>query len=176
MFNLDEDVPARRLAYLSALLLIVVPLAQAVSQLWPLQFGNIQWRFQAAGSLSSVLLLPYLGLVIYALIARSTGANGAAKVIGIIAAIMTVVLAASVVVFALDALQLKAIVTSRAMDGFKVASVRVASVSFVFTLLFGYMAMALLRGAKGSKAASSGKASRKATVSESDDDSGLLIG
>ena len=61
-FRLESDVTARRLVYMSAALLIAVPFLQAGQQLWPLQLDNIRWRFAAANSLSSILLLPFLGL------------------------------------------------------------------------------------------------------------------
>ena len=48
--RLEEDAPARRLAYVGALLLIIIPFLQAGQQLWPLQLGDIRWRFQAASA------------------------------------------------------------------------------------------------------------------------------
>lgn len=173
MFNLEDDAPARRLAYLSAFLLIIVPMVQAVSQLWPMQLGNIQWRFQAAGSLSSVLLLPFLGLVVMALIARATESRGVSRTIGVIAAVFTVALAGSLVLFVLDALQLKAIVSSRAMQGFQVASVRVGLITTLFVVLFAILAMTALRQPKGAAPAPV-RGNRKGA--QGDEGVGLLIG
>jgi len=172
MFNLEEDAPARRLAYLSAFLLIFVPMVQATSQLWPLQLGNIQWRFQAAGALSGVLMLPFLGMAIMALIARATDARGVSKVIGVISALTAVILAASLALFILDALQLKTIVQSRAMETFKIGSVRVGLVTTLFTVLFAILAMTAFKPPAGTVAAV--RPGKKA--GKQDEDVGLLIG
>jgi hypothetical protein len=76
--HLEEDVPARRLAYVGAILLVLIPFLQATQQLWPLQLGNIRWRYGAANALSSVLLLPFLGMSLAALVARSQQSSGGA--------------------------------------------------------------------------------------------------
>ncbi len=175
MFNLEDDAPSRRLAYLAGLLLIVIPTLQAVTQLWPLQFGNIQWRFQAAGSLSSVLLLPFLGLVLIALIARSSESRGISRTIGILSIIMALVMGASLVLFVLDALQLKTIVTSRAMQGFQITFFRVGLVSGLFSLLFAFLGWVSLKGT-GSGSVSKGKSSQRKIVEDDEAGSGLLIG
>lgn len=171
MFNLEEDGPARRLAYLAAFVLFFVPLIQATSQLWPLQLGNIQWRYQAAGALSSVLMLPFLGLALGTLIARYTESTGMSRAIGIVAAIFAVGLAASLILFILDALQLKAIVQSRAMEQFQMASIRVSLITTLFTVLFAILAMTALRPPKGEATSARGK-----KVEEEDTGVGLLIG
>lgn len=173
MFNLDDDAPARRLAYLSAFLLIFIPTIQAITQLWPLQLGNIQWRFQAAGALSTVLLMPFLGFAFMALIARATESRGVSKAIGIISAIVTLILAASLVLFVLDAIQLKAIVASRAMQGFQVASVRIGMVTTLFLVLFAILAITALRPPAGIAPSPVRRAGKKPVA---DDNPGLLIG
>ena len=84
--NLHDDSPLRRVLYLAAILLIGVPCLQAGSQLWPLQLGNIQWRFGAANALSSVLLLPFLGLSTLLAVSRALESRGVSRVVGGIAA------------------------------------------------------------------------------------------
>ena len=80
--NLRDDRSARRVVYVSAFLLIMVPFLQAGAQLWPLQLGNVQWRYSAANALSSVLLLPYLGLVLLILLSRAIESRNLAKAVG----------------------------------------------------------------------------------------------
>jgi hypothetical protein len=174
MFNLDDDAPARRLAYLSAFLLVFIPILQTATQIWPLQLGNIQWRFQAAGVLSTVLIFPFLGMALMAMIARATEARGASKAIGILSAIVAVILAISLVLFALDALQLKAIVASRAMQQFQLAIVRVGLVTTTFLVLFAILAMTALRPPRGTAPAPVRGVKRKGNVS--DDSPTLVVG
>ncbi|MEQ1693348.1 MAG: hypothetical protein ABMA00_18800, partial [Gemmatimonas sp.] len=135
-FRLDDDAPARRLAYTGAMLLIVIPFLQAGQQLWPLQLGDIRWRFGAANALSSVLLLPFLGLSIMTLVARSTESKGISRVVGALAALFVIGLVSSLVLFALDAMQLKSIVTSQMMAPFETTSLRVVAVTLIFMISF----------------------------------------
>ena len=174
MFNLDDDAPARRLAYLSAFLLIFIPALQTLTAIWPLQLGNIQWRFGAAGQLSNLLIFPFLGLALMAMISRATEARGISKAIGIIAAIVTLALAASLVMFALDALQLKAIVASRAMQQFQMAIVRVGIITTTFLVLFAILAMTALRPPRGAAPAPVRGAKRKGNVP--DESPTLVVG
>lgn len=155
-------------------MLVVIPILQTVTQIWPLQLGNIQWRFQAAGVLSTVLIFPFLGFALMAMIARATEARGVSKAIGIISALVAVVLAASLVLFALDALQLKAIVASRAMQAFQLATVRVGLVTTTFLVLFVILAMTALRPPRGIAPATVRSARRP--MNASDDSPTLVVG
>ena len=153
----------------AGVLLVFIPVLQALSQIWPLQLNNIQWRFQVANVLSSVLLLPYLGLQLIAVTARRSGGRGIERVIGVVALLSSLVLLASIAVFVLDALQLKTIVQSRAMEGFQLTVGRVVLVVVVFFVAFLLMGIALLRGKK--KDTDSNKSRAKAT-----EESVLIVG
>ncbi len=169
--NLHDDAPLRRVLYTVVLLLLVVPFVQAILQVWPLQLSSIQWRFGAANALSSVLLLPYLGLALLLIMARSLESRVLGLTVGVCSAIFTIGLIASLVLFILDALQLKAIVTSQMMSAFNTTSVRVGAVSAVFVLAFGLLALAGLKAPRGSVAAP-----RKGERKVADDGEGLIVG
>lgn len=171
MFNLEDDAPARRLAYLVALLLVFMPVLQVLLQIWPLQLGNIQWRFPAAGVLVGSLQSPFLGLAIIALVARSTESRGISRTVGILSAITSIVLIASLVLFVLDALQLRAIVNSRGMQQFQLTSIRVGLTCLIFTVAFAVLAMVALKQPKGTA-----RTADRTTVRGKDDSVGLLIG
>lgn len=177
-FRLEDDAPARRIVYIGALLLIAVPLVQVGSQIWPLQLSNIQWRFTAANSLSAVLLLPFLGATLMFLTARATESRGLSRVIGALVALFAIGLVASTVLFVLDGLQLKTIVQSRQMDQFNIAMVRVGVLSLIFSIAYGMLAFACIRGPKvarttTSKVSSAGGSSRS---SKNDDAVTLIVG
>lgn len=55
--------------YLMALYLCVVPLAETVSGVLPIQLGSANWRFGASGLFSQALMTPMLGLFMAASIA-----------------------------------------------------------------------------------------------------------
>ncbi len=149
MFRLDADAPARRLAYIGAILLILIPFLQAGQQLWPLNLGDIRWRFGAANALSSVMLLPFLGLTIMTLVARSADHRGVARFVGAMAALFVIGLLGSLVLFALDALQLKGIVTSQMMATFQTTAWRVVLVSLIFTVSFSTLMVTAFKSSRG---------------------------
>lgn len=168
--RLEDDATARRLLYTGAALLIVIPFLQAGQQLWPLQLSDIRWRFGAANALSSVLLLPFIGLMITALVARASESVGISRAVGAIAALFVIGLLGSLVLFALDALQLKSIVTSQMMRPFETTSLRVVVVTLVFTFAFSTLMIAAFKSSR-SGASASKKSGRKAQ-----EDVGLIVG
>lgn len=147
-FRLEDDPSIRRVLYLGAILLLVVPFVQAGSQLWPLQLGNIQWRLSAANSLSSVLLLPFLGVALMLCVARASENTSATRIAGVLSAFFGVALTLSVALFALDALQFRKIVPSAQMNSFNMATIRVTIVSVLFVPSFLVMALAGLTSKK----------------------------
>ncbi len=160
-FQLENDAPARRILYVASILLIVVPFAQVGSQLWPLQLGNIQWRFSAANVLSAAILLPFVGLAMIMLVARGMQSRLFSLIVGAIAGVICLVLFASIALFSLDALQLKTIVQSRALEQFNITVIRVLALTTLFAVGSLFVALAGLRApktrltpAKGGSAAS----------------------
>ena len=172
--DLHDDTTARRVLYFAATLLIVVPFVQAGSQIWPLQLSNIQWRFGAANALSSILLLPYLGLSLLILMARGLESRALGRTVGAVATIFSVGLLASLVVFILDALQLKTIVSTAMTASFNSTSVRVGLVTTVFLVAFAFLALAGFKAPRGTAAAA--RKSTKSGAKESDADVGLIVG
>lgn len=168
--NLDSDAPARRLLYVGAFLLIVIPFLQAGQQLWPLKLGDIRWRFGAANAMSSVLLLPFLGMMIVTLVARATENKGMSRVMGALAALFVIGLLGSLVLFGLDALQLKSIVTSQMMEGFQTTSMRVVLVTVMFTVAFSMLMTAAFKNSRGSSTVTN-KGGKRADTS-----AGLIVG
>jgi hypothetical protein len=172
-FDLENDDGLRRILYLSAILLFFMPYFQALAGLWPLQLGALQWRFQATGAMSGILMLPFLGLVLALAVARPLGHKGITRVIGIIAVLTAVVIVGALGLFAMDALQLKKVVRDAQMSAFNKA-VFTATCTMLFSMvMFGALGLVALRSPKGSVAKAAPRASRKAAV---DEPVGLLIG
>ena len=161
-FQLEDDAPTRRMLYTSAVLLIVVPFVQALSQIWPLQLANIQWRFFAANAMSSVLLLPFLGLVLLLVLARMVASRKLAMTVAIASALLTILLLVSLVLFVLDGLQLKAIITSAQLALFKNQFARVGLVTFIFVVCYAMLALASLKTPRGAVSAARRNAPKQA--------------
>ncbi|MEI6738806.1 MAG: hypothetical protein WCK74_00710 [Gemmatimonadaceae bacterium] len=168
--HLDDDPSARRLAYLGAALLILIPFLQAGQQLWPLQLSDIRWRFQAATALSSILLLPFLGLTMVTMVARATENTAISRVAGTLAALFFVGLLGSMVLFALDALQLKSIVPSQSMSPFQTMSLRVVLATAIFTGAFFILMITAFKSSRARRPATS-RAARPAAAP----DAALLV-
>ena len=165
--NLHNDSPLRRLLYLGAILLVGVPLLQAGSQLWPLQLGNIQWRFAVANALSSVLLLPFIGLLTLFAVSRAIDSRGVSRMVGGIAAFLSIGIVGSLVVFYFDASELRAIVNSQQLATFTSTTLKVEVISALFSLAFAVLALA------GFSAPQNAVAGRK---SEKEESIGLIVG
>lgn len=168
---LEDDAPARRLVYTAALLLITIPLLQAGQQLWPLKLTDIRWRFVAANALSGVLLLPFLGLSLMVLMARASENRNVARIVGVLSAMFVIGLLGSLVLFGLDALQLKSIVTSQMMDPFQRTSARVVVVTLLFTISFSVLMITAFKSSRGAPTAA-----RKGAGKVAEEGVGLIVG
>ena len=175
--DLHDDNVSRRVLFVVALLMIAVPFVQSIAQIWPLQLSNIQWRFGAANALSSVLLLPFLGLSLLLVMARGLDRSGLARVVGAVAALFTLGLLASVAVFVLDAQELKTIVSSQMTPQFNSTTLRVGAISVIFLLAFALLTLFSFSALPGGGSAKSSKRSGSAKADAADDDApGLIIG
>lgn len=170
--DLYDDPSLRRVLVTSGVLLILIPLIQVGIQIWPLQLGNIQWRFAAANALSGGILLPsYLGLVLLLTIGRRLEQKGLQLTVGIVSVLFLLGLGVSMALFVLDASQLKAIVNSQMEAAFRNTALRVTAVSGLFFLAHAVLAWASFRAPKAAAATASRSSSKSA-----DEDVGLIVG
>ena len=166
--DIHDDAATRRVLITAALLLIVIPFLQAGAQLWPVQPRNIRWRYDAATSLSSVLILPFMGVALLRLVGRALESDAMTLILTIGSWLMTALLAASVIVFALDAIQLKTIVSSQMLPAFQATSLRVVLVTLCFGAGFLILATAGSRG--GSRRVSSARRGRNTPYAYDEED------
>lgn len=176
-FELSTDSWSRRVILLAALALILTPFLQAGAQIWPIQWDNIQWRFSAANALSSVLLLPFIGAAMLVLLARASDDRGLGLTVGAFCTVMTLGLGASLVLFGLDASQLKSIVSTRMTQTFNITALRVGAVSTMFALFFLILAIAGFRvPGTGGRRTEAPRASAGRSGKRDEEDVGLLVG
>jgi len=174
--DLHDDNVARRVLFVVAFLMIGVPFIQTVAQIWPLQLSNIQWRFGAANALSSILLLPFLGLALLLVLARGLERTGLARLVGAASAVFTLGLLASIALFVLDAQELKTIVSSQMSAQFNSTTIRVGLVSTVFLVAFGLLTVFSFASMPGGSTAKGSKRTASPKADASDDAPGLIIG
>ena len=107
-----------------ALLLVLLPATDFVSNVWPLQPGDFRWRFGMVGLLSGFLLTPLLGMLVAAAAAMLLQHAGLLRVTAVLCGAGAAVLVLLVGVFALDVIQLRPEVTPTALAGFDFANLR----------------------------------------------------
>lgn len=153
---------ARRLAgpcYAIALLLLVIPATDFVSNVWPLQPGDFRWRFGMTGQLSGVLLTPLLGIVLAALVAAITDDRRTLRLTSIVAAAGAIFLVLIVALFGLDILQFRPDVPVDRRGPFDLANVRAVVRHLLTASSLGWLATSGLR-ATGPAMAGRGPAPR----------------
>jgi hypothetical protein len=93
--------------YPVSLLLIMVPLTDLSLRAFPPQFGSLQWRFGIVGLLLGNFGTILLGTGLAGLIAAINGHRVVLRVIGYLALAAAVITLAVLVLFALDAVQMR---------------------------------------------------------------------
>ena len=88
-------------------LLMLVPLVDILLRVFPPQFGQLQWRFAAVGLALGNVGTVLLGLGILGFVAAANGHRAFLRGIGILALVLAVVMLAVLVLFALDAVQIR---------------------------------------------------------------------
>jgi hypothetical protein len=120
-------------------LLICVPLGDLALRVSPPQFGTLQWRFASAGLLFGNLGTIVLGVSLVGFTAALLGHRKALRVLGFAALALGVVLLAMLVLFALDALQIRRLANAN----FKRA-VLMSSIGAIFTATFAMLTLAAI--------------------------------
>lgn len=115
-------------------MLIVVPLADAVAQLWPLSFTSLQWRFGALGLGSRALMTPLLGLLVVLAASFVADHARAQLAVGVGAWLFAVASGFLTVVFALDAMHMSGLLDGDARAAVEISSAVALAKYLVFTV------------------------------------------
>ena len=111
-----------RAAYLLGVLLVVLPLVDLTTTVWPLRFSDARWRFGVVGTMSSVLLVPLVGLLLIMATAVLSDHRRVQRVVGGICIVLAIGLAAVEVLFILDIFQTLASVKPQFQHTIRVAA------------------------------------------------------
>lgn len=125
-------------AYFVAILLVFIPVFDALMSVAPFHPGSAQWRFAAVGLLSNALMIPCVGFLLAVVTAVTLDNLAAKRAIRVISWTMVPVLATAISFFALDAMQTRASVRAQLQLSFLVASV-----TAIGKLLLGVVAFVL---------------------------------
>ena len=129
--------------YALGFLLMRVPAVDILLRVFPPQFGQLQWRFAAVGLALGNVGTVLLGLGLTGLVAAICGHRAALRVLGFVALVLAIVLLAVLVLFALDAVQIR----QMAAANFK-RQILTSSLGAAFAGTMGMIALFLMgRGA-----------------------------
>ena len=105
-------------------LMVVLSLVDLVTNVLPLQFGELQWRYGAWGLLAGFLLTPVLGMFMLAAAAAVLVHGGALKTLWWINLAVSVVLVLGSVMFVLDVLQFRGAVPRGDLSRFDIGAAK----------------------------------------------------
>ena len=110
--------------YLIALMLVLTPLADFIGSVWPLQFGEMRWRFASFALLAGFLFTPLIGSLIAAMLAAVMEERMVLRVIGVLNVVAAAGLFLLLATFAFDALQLRRAVPPDLQGQFRASAIR----------------------------------------------------
>jgi hypothetical protein len=148
-------------AYAVAFLLITLPMVDLLLSVWPLRFGQANWRFGTAGLLSQALLLMLLGMLLALATAALVGHRRVSQVLAGLALAGSALGALAMLMFGLDGLQVRSGVRVEAMGGFDRAAIVAIgkyAVATVTALLMGIGGLKVSRAGDREPAARSARA------------------
>ena len=128
--------------YFVAALMIVTPAVDFVTNVWPPNPGDLQWRYGSNGLLAGFLLTPLLGALLAGLAAHALGHRGMARFIAIFNVVGALLLFAAFVMFSLDVLEYRHAVPAEAISTYDIGALKAASKHLSTALAFAWLAIA----------------------------------
>jgi cbb3-type cytochrome oxidase subunit 3 len=135
-------------AYLVAFAMIVVPLADVFTTLYPWRFLEARWRFGAVGLVSNSLLIPTAGLLLAFLTAGFLNHRTMRRIIGAIGMFVAAICLVALLLFVLDAVQTRAGIRPDMRVSFNVASIAAAMKTLLAGVTFLAIGISALRRPK----------------------------
>ena len=105
--------------YFFTFILIFWPIADLITNVWPLQPGNVQWRYGFMGLLAGFLHTPILGLALAMSLAYAMKHGRTLRMLSAINLIGAAGLLAALLVFPLDVVQLESAVPTEGLPSFQ---------------------------------------------------------
>jgi hypothetical protein len=137
-----------RPGYAVGVLLIVLPLGDLALNLWPLQPGNVDWRFGSIGLLSGFILTPLIGIGVLLLVAAVLEHRSVLRLVSIVNLVGAGLMVPMVVLFMLDWIQMRALTEEQIRPNVDAGSLK-AIVKYVLgALTLGWLGLAGWRASK----------------------------
>ena len=120
--RMEKNKSLAHAGYLIAALLFVIPLCDALMRVWPMQLGNQNWRFQIVGGLSSITLVPLIGLLVGLVATGYVGNERARRSIGVFCFALVGVVVILAALFIVDYFRMRATFPPRFQQAAMIAS------------------------------------------------------
>jgi hypothetical protein len=117
--------------------LVITPLGDFVSGVWPWRIGALDWRFASSGLLSGFLLTPLLGALIAIAVAAARGSERVLRALGVATLVGGAFCVIVLLGFILDAVQLNSNIPQQQRRAFVDASVK-AFLKYVLAVAASY--------------------------------------
>jgi hypothetical protein len=130
------------IATLAAWVLLLNIMAEFTIQIWPLKFGELNWRVGTAGLLIDAFVKTLPAQIVLWFAAAATGARTLLRVYGILALVLALTTIVVLGFFALDAVQMRAVLPQNVKGTFLKVALRAALMG---TLLTGLFILAFVR-------------------------------
>ncbi len=158
MSGIGLELTERQRMLLAALLpvfvlLLINPALDLVASTWPLRFDQITWRFGFFGLVLSSALPMATAAALIALVGGLLGSQRTVRVAALVLGLMAVVVAVSLVLFGLDALQVRRSVPQPQKDRFDASSFKAMAMAALFIPVAGWFTLRLFKAVAGSDAA-----------------------
>ncbi len=135
-------------AYAVAILFVLLPVVDTVTQTWPVTVSSPGWRYGTIGIGANYLISILLGLLGLVTLAAVGGHRRTLKLLGVLCGVATVLSLVAVIGFMLDALQVRAGIPqgdARTRTMFDIGGAKAALKYVLSALVFGWLAVAAWR-------------------------------
>lgn len=109
-------------AYFFMFLLFFWPMVDLLTSAWPLQLGNLQWRYGFMGLAAAFLHTPILALLLAMILAFVLGHQRTLAALGLLSFLGVLILLVVLVLFPLDVLQLRSVTERERLASFQMGA------------------------------------------------------
>jgi hypothetical protein len=144
--------------YFVALILIVLPFVDLLTNVWPVRVSALEWRYGTLGLLSAFTLTPLLGIVLAVASAAVLDHRVVQRILGIMNLLGAVALVVVVVLFALDWLQMRPSIEPDPRRSMDVGAVKALAKHALVAVALGWLGIAGLRATRRERGDRGGRA------------------
>jgi hypothetical protein len=134
--------------YFVALLLIAIPAMDYVTNVWPLQIGEVRWRYGSVGMLAGFLLTPLMGVLFAFGAAAVLQHRVALRFLAVLNFCLAVLLLVLIGLFVLDVLQVRGTVPLESRPTFDVGAMKAVAKCFAFFGAFAWFGIVGIRASR----------------------------